>query len=82
MRVLGLSSGTSHDAIDAAVVDLRADGPVLEGELRYHARTPYPDELRAELVAALPPRPASLAAVCRLDTDIGRSFAAALACPV
>ncbi|WP_285739528.1 anhydro-N-acetylmuramic acid kinase [Kitasatospora phosalacinea] len=86
MKVLGLMSGTSHDAIDTAVVDLvldddpaRPDGPVLHGRLLHHGAVPYPDALRADLTAALPPHPADLAAVCRLDTRIGQAFAAAAA---
>lgn len=75
MRVLGLSSGTSHDAIDAAVVEFRLDGDTVHGTLVHAAAHPYPAELRAEILDALPPRPVSLAGVCRLDTLIGQSFA-------
>ncbi|GAA4830939.1 anhydro-N-acetylmuramic acid kinase [Kitasatospora terrestris] len=85
MKVLGLMSGTSHDAIDAAVVDLaldeslRGQGPVLRGRLLHHVAVPYPDELRQDLAAALPPHRVDLAAVCRLDTRIGQAFAEAAA---
>ncbi|MFI6362556.1 anhydro-N-acetylmuramic acid kinase [Nocardia sp. NPDC050630] len=34
-----------------------------------------PDELRSELIAALPPGAIEMATVCRLDTAIGQSFA-------
>ncbi|MGW5273952.1 anhydro-N-acetylmuramic acid kinase [Streptomyces sp. NPDC004044] len=79
MRVLGLSSGTSHDAIDAAVVEFRLDGDTLHGTLVHAAAHPYPADLRAEILDALPPRVVTLAAVCRLDTLIGQSFADAAA---
>ncbi|MEU9416810.1 anhydro-N-acetylmuramic acid kinase [Streptomyces sp. NPDC048272] len=79
MRVIGLMSGTSYDAVDAAACDLergRGDGA---GELRLTPLgmigEPYPADLRAALAAALPPAGTSLAEVCRLDTGIGRSFA-------
>lgn len=79
MKVLGMISGTSHDGIDVAVVDFELVGSVLEGRLGHTASTPYPDELRARLIAALPPAPTTLAEVCELDTLIGQSFAEAAA---
>ncbi|MGR6917072.1 anhydro-N-acetylmuramic acid kinase [[Actinomadura] parvosata] len=82
MKVLGMISGTSHDGIDVAVVDFELVGSVLEGRLAHTASTPYPQELRARLVAALPPAPATLAEVCVLDTLIGQSFAGAAAAAI
>ena len=79
MRVLGLMSGTSHDGIDSAIVELRRDGPVLHGELLDSGCTPYPAELRSRLIAALPPAPTTMAEVCALDTMIGQAFAGAAA---
>ncbi|OZB82456.1 anhydro-N-acetylmuramic acid kinase [Microbacterium sp. 13-71-7] len=84
MRVLGLQSGTSHDGIDAAVVEFRVDGEgpqgaVLRGTVLHTAETPYAPELRARLVAALPPAATTLAEVCELDTLIGQAFAEAAA---
>jgi anhydro-N-acetylmuramic acid kinase len=79
MRVLGLMSGTSHDGVDSAVLELRQDGTVLRGELLDAGCTPYPAELRARLIAVLPPAPASMAEVCALDTLIGQAFADAAA---
>ena len=79
MRVLGLMSGTSHDGIDGAVVDLRQEGAELHGELVYAGCTPYSGELRSRLVAALPPAPTTMAEVCALDTLIGQAFADAAA---
>nr|SBO98301.1 Anhydro-N-acetylmuramic acid kinase [Nonomuraea gerenzanensis] len=75
-------SGTSHDGIDVAVVDFELVGSVLEGRVRHTASTPYPAELRARLIAALPPAPATLAEVCVLDTLIGQSFAGAAAAAI
>ncbi|MFJ4167063.1 anhydro-N-acetylmuramic acid kinase [Microbacterium sp. NPDC089698] len=84
MRVLGLQSGTSHDGIDAAVVEFRVDGAgphgaALRGTVLHTAETPYAPELRARLVAALPPAATTLAEVCELDTLIGQAFAEAAA---
>ena len=79
MRVLGLLSGTSHDGIDVAVVDFaEADGH-LSGTLLHEDSVPYSPELRARLVAALPPARTTFAEVCELDTVIGQEFAAVAA---
>lgn len=79
MKVLGLISGTSHDGIDAAVVDFALEGDVLHGHVTATASTPYDPALRARLRAALPPAATTLAEVCALDTLIGQAFAEAAA---
>lgn len=75
MRVLGLISGTSHDGIDAAVVDFAEDGGSVRGEVISSTSVPYDADLRSRLVAALPPAQTTLAEVCELDTLIGQAFA-------
>lgn len=73
-------SGTSHDGIDAAIVDfVLGDDGVLAGTVGHHDVTPYDPALRTRLRAALPPASTSLAEVCELDTLIGQAFAAAAA---
>jgi anhydro-N-acetylmuramic acid kinase len=79
VRVLGLISGTSHDGIDAAVVEFGLDGDTLLGHVVHAATTGYDGPLRDRLLAALPPAPTTLAEVCRLDTLIGQAFAAVAA---
>ncbi len=76
MRVIGLMSGTSHDGIDAAAVDLHTDGDCLVLTLLGHLAEPYPDALRRAIAAALPPAATTMEQVCRLDTGIGQAFAA------
>ncbi|WP_434600631.1 anhydro-N-acetylmuramic acid kinase [Streptomyces sp. A5-4] len=76
MRVIGLMSGTSYDAIDAAAADLRLDGDTLVLTPLGMLSAPYEGDLRAGLAAALPPAPTSMAQVCWLDTLIGQAFAA------
>lgn len=77
MRVIGVMSGTSYDAIDVAAGDLelRDDTVVLHplGALD----VPFPADLRERVAAALPPAPTTLDEVCRLDTELGQTFAAA-----
>ncbi|MCZ0709934.1 MULTISPECIES: anhydro-N-acetylmuramic acid kinase [Microbacterium] len=81
MRVLGLISGTSHDGIDAAVVDFATNGGFtahgvdLRGTVLASTSIPYDPELRARLIAALPPAQTTLAEVAELDTLIGQAFA-------
>ncbi|MFD3538232.1 anhydro-N-acetylmuramic acid kinase [Streptomyces sp. NPDC058662] len=78
MRVIGLMSGTSYDAVDAAAADLTVEdgGDTLRLVPLGMVSAPYGEELRRALADALPPAPTSMAEVCRLDTLIGRSFAA------
>ena len=82
MRVMGMISGTSHDGIDVAVVDLEAQGDVLHGTVLYSDSVPYGAELRARLVAALPPSATTLSEMCQLDTLIGQAFADAASPPL
>jgi len=75
MRVLGLISGTSHDGIDAALVEFSFADGVLRGAVRHASVTPYPSAVRARLAAALPPATTTLSEMCQLDTLIGQAFA-------
>ncbi|MEU8589272.1 anhydro-N-acetylmuramic acid kinase [Streptomyces sp. NPDC048664] len=77
MRVIGLMSGTSYDAIEAAAADLALDGDTLLLEPLGHLSVPYPDELRDRVAGALPPAATTAEAVCALDTGIGQAFAEA-----
>jgi anhydro-N-acetylmuramic acid kinase len=79
MRVMGMISGTSHDGIDVAVVDLEAHGDVLHGHVIHSDTVPYDPQLRSRLVAALPPSATTLSEMCQLDTLIGQAFADAAA---
>ncbi|MFI2101700.1 anhydro-N-acetylmuramic acid kinase [Isoptericola sp. NPDC019693] len=78
MIVIGISSGTSVDAIDAAAadLDLRPDGTLSLRPLG-HAEYAWPDHLRRRILAALPPATADLGEVCQLDTLVGQELGAA-----
>ncbi|MFD1149892.1 anhydro-N-acetylmuramic acid kinase [Saccharothrix hoggarensis] len=67
MKVIGLISGTSMDAIDVAVADLFLDGPTVVLTPLEHAEHPFP--------AALREAPTSAADLCVLDTRLGQAFA-------
>jgi len=76
MRVIGLMSGTSYDAIDAAAADLSLEGDTVVLTPLGTVSRPYPAPLRREVADALPPAATTMEQVCRLDTMIGREFAA------
>jgi len=78
MIVIGISSGTSVDAIDAAAADfdLRPDGTLHVRPLG-HAEYAWPDPLRRRILAALPPAAVDLGEVCQLDTLIGQELGTA-----
>ncbi|KAA9152222.1 anhydro-N-acetylmuramic acid kinase [Amycolatopsis acidicola] len=76
-RVLGLLSGTSVDGIDVAVAALRLDGPTVELTPLGHREIPYPANLRADVLAALPPAPVTAEQLTKLDTRVGQAFAEA-----
>jgi anhydro-N-acetylmuramic acid kinase len=73
--VIGLMSGTSFDAVDAAVADLQLVGDALHLHPLGMVSQPYPDDLRRDLAAALPPAATTMEQVCRLDTGVGQAFA-------
>jgi anhydro-N-acetylmuramic acid kinase len=75
VRVIGLISGTSYDAIDVAAADLELwDGAVVLRP-RGALAVPFEDDLRKRIAAGLPPAETSYEQVCRLDTELGQAFA-------
>jgi anhydro-N-acetylmuramic acid kinase len=80
--VLALASGTSADAVDVAAAEIRwaTDDPrVVELTPLAAYEEPWPDGLRARLLALLPPAPTTAAQVCALDTAVGQALGAAAA---
>jgi anhydro-N-acetylmuramic acid kinase len=72
-RVIGLSSGTSADGIDAVLVELTAAGPGVTAEILRFDTYPYPAGVRARLLGG----PSSAAEVAELDVLVGEAFASA-----
>jgi anhydro-N-acetylmuramic acid kinase len=72
-------SGTSFDAIEAVAADLELDGTTLVADLLEHVSAPYPDDVRDAIAAILPPAETTIEQVCRLDTEIGQTFASVAA---
>ncbi len=78
MRVIGLMSGTSADAVDAALVAW-PDGPSARPfELLAAREDPFPVELRQRihgLAAGRVPGPTAMSELLRLDAELGERFA-------
>jgi len=71
--LLGLISGTSMDAIDAALLEI--EGPRMR--LRAARAEPYPEPLRRRLTAFLDRESRDLEALWALDAELGELFATA-----
>jgi len=78
MRVVGLMSGTSMDAIDAAVVDIEEHNATLRPALQGFVKVPYPPKTRVALESLL--GSADIPALTSLNFAIGEAFAAAALC--
>jgi anhydro-N-acetylmuramic acid kinase len=74
MRVIGMISGTSFDAVEALMAELDLDGDRLVCDLIEHRSVAYPPSVRHAISAILPPAPTTIEQVCRLDVAIGRFF--------
>ncbi len=81
MRVLGLISGTSVDAIDVAVGEFGVgdDPAVIEMVTRGHLEVPWEGGLRESILSALPPAQVGVGDFCDLDTAVGQQFGMAAA---
>ncbi|MCT1458231.1 anhydro-N-acetylmuramic acid kinase [Aestuariimicrobium sp. p3-SID1156] len=82
LRVLGMMSGTSVDAIDAALVEFSVQGATLSARVVGFREMSMPDALREELLSVLPGGSGDVerggpAQWCRLDTDMGQAYARA-----
>lgn len=75
MRVIGMISGTSFDAVEALLAELDLDGETLVCHLVEHRSVPYPSATRNEIATILPPAPSTIEQICRLDVSIGQFFA-------
>ena len=78
MRVCAVATGTSADDLDVAVVDLGLEDTNVSMETVLWRSHPWPDELREQILAVLPPATTSAAALCFLDQRIGQAVADAV----
>ncbi|HMB93576.1 MAG TPA: anhydro-N-acetylmuramic acid kinase, partial [Rhodothermales bacterium] len=73
--VVGLMSGTSLDGIDAAVARLSGRGRALQIEQKAFVTVPYPDELRAMLLANSAPDTSSVFDLSQLNVRLAHVYA-------
>ena len=76
-RVIGLISGTSVDGIDAALVDISGSESDLKVELLGSAISPYPADLRSQILAVCGGSALSMAELAELDDAIAIEFSKA-----
>ncbi|HEY8601425.1 MAG TPA: anhydro-N-acetylmuramic acid kinase, partial [Thermomicrobiales bacterium] len=77
--VVGLMSGTSVDAIDAALVRIAttADGQRRKVTLVAKGETPFDPALHAAIFDLFPPNEGTIARLAQIDVVLGEAFAAA-----
>ena len=75
MRILGLMSGTSFDAVDAAIVDFTGSNGDLVGRVVWSDTVALDPTLRRRLAQVLPPAQITLQEITALDSDVGQLFA-------
>lgn len=72
MRIIGLMSGTSHDGVDAALVEIvHASNPTNFLFLIKHIHTPYPTSLREQIRESFN---GNTELICRLNFRLGEVF--------
>ena len=76
MKVIGLMSGTSADAVDAALIEVAPGNPPTLKHLYSHL-SPYPTELRQRILQLATPPGGTASDVCRLNAYLGELFAQA-----
>jgi anhydro-N-acetylmuramic acid kinase len=79
MLVIGLISGTSIDAIDAALVAIERVDDALQLDVRAFTMQPFDETLRERVRALLPPNTGTTADVCEVHVLLGAAFADAAA---
>ncbi|MGZ6390238.1 MAG: anhydro-N-acetylmuramic acid kinase, partial [Ktedonobacterales bacterium] len=82
MRVVGVLSGTSVDAIDTAICEFEPESADTPGALRLRLRAfqehPYPPALRERLLALFTEQHATLEALTEINFLLGAAFAEAV----
>lgn len=75
IRIAGMMSGTSFDAVDVAVAEFDQHGTTLHCRPIGMISQDIDPALRDRIAALLPPGACTIEEVCRLDTELGQLFA-------
>ncbi len=75
MKVIGMISGTSFDAIEAVAMNISLADHLLTAELLAHHSVEYSSDLHRRVEFVLPGHATTIEEVCQLDTLIGQNFA-------
>jgi len=75
MKVIGLMSGTSVDGVDVALVEIQGENETLQVQLLAGETYPYPEALKAEILAVCSGKSLTISEFCRLDDAIAQYFA-------
>ncbi|HVX86014.1 MAG TPA: anhydro-N-acetylmuramic acid kinase [Phycisphaerae bacterium] len=79
MLFIGLMSGTSVDAVDAALVEItRRPRQRYAAKVLHHLEHPWPKKLRNRLLAVMAPAQTTTEELCQLNTLVAHEFAAAV----
>jgi anhydro-N-acetylmuramic acid kinase len=76
--IIGLMSGTSVDAIDAALVRIEGRGGGYRAKVLGHIEHKWPTDIRERLLAVMAPADTTTQEVCQLNFLVTRQFAQAI----
>lgn len=77
MLIIGLNSGTSADAIDAALCDISGAPPALQARIVKAITVKFPPGMQPRILAACSPQESHVDELCRLNAELGELFAKA-----
>ncbi len=75
MKVIGMISGTSFDAIEAVAMNISLADHLITAELLAHHSVEYSSDVHRRVEFVLPGHATTIEEVCQLDTLIGQNFA-------
>jgi anhydro-N-acetylmuramic acid kinase len=76
--IIGLMTGTSVDAIDAALVEVTGAGPHLRAKLKCFHSIPFSNEVRAQILRVASGKAAGAAEISQLNFLLGMLFSEAV----
>jgi anhydro-N-acetylmuramic acid kinase len=75
LKIVGIMSGTSYDAIETAAAEFWLEGEAVILRPLGSRSVGYDPDLRSAIAGTLPPHTTSTEDLCKLDTRLGQAFA-------